>query len=95
MAYFLVLELGSRVLVNHCRRHQVAGGFQLKGQDSFRYPGAREPDKLLLAGWVVSQFWVGFGQCIRLGKTVEKTTRSSGISISNCCGVFLPYGLAS
>jgi hypothetical protein len=42
--------------VNHCRGHQVAGGFGHGGQDSFRYPGAREPDRLLLAGWVVSRF---------------------------------------
>jgi hypothetical protein len=43
-------------LVNHCRGHQVAGGFGHGGQDSFRYPGARELDRLLLAGWVVSRF---------------------------------------
>jgi hypothetical protein len=42
--------------VNHCRGHRVAGGFGHGGQDSFRYPGAREPDRLLLAGWVVSRF---------------------------------------
>jgi hypothetical protein len=48
--------------VNHCRGHRVAGGFGLGGQDSLRYPGAREPDRLLLAGWVVSRFWAGFGQ---------------------------------
>jgi hypothetical protein len=42
--------------VNHCRGQRVAGGFGHGGQDSFRYPGAREPDRLLLAGWVVSRF---------------------------------------
>jgi hypothetical protein len=42
--------------VNHCRGHRVAGGFGHGGQDSFRYPGAREPDRLLLAGWEVSRF---------------------------------------
>jgi hypothetical protein len=42
--------------VNHCRGHRVAGGFGHGGQDSFQYPGAREPDRLLLAGWEVSRF---------------------------------------
>jgi hypothetical protein len=45
--------------VNHCRGHRVAGGFGHGGQDSLRYPGAREPDRLLLAGWVVSRFGQG------------------------------------
>jgi hypothetical protein len=53
---FLVLLLGSAVLGNHCRGHRVAGGFGHGGQDSFRFPGARELDRLLLAGWEVSQF---------------------------------------
>jgi hypothetical protein len=42
--------------VNHCRGHRVAGGFGHGGQDSFQFPGAREPDRLLLAGWEVSRF---------------------------------------
>ena len=51
MAYFLVfLEFGSGFLVNHCRGHRVAGIFGLGGQYSFRYPRAREMDRLLLAG---------------------------------------------
>jgi hypothetical protein len=50
--------------VNCCRGHQVAGSFGLGGQESSRNPGAREPDRLLLAGWVVSRFWAGFGQSI-------------------------------
>jgi hypothetical protein len=41
---------GFGVLVNHCRGHQVAGSFGLGGQDSLWYPGAREMDRLLLAG---------------------------------------------
>jgi hypothetical protein len=58
--FFLVLgEFGFGVLVNHCRGHRVAGGFGHGGQDSLRYPGAREPDRLLLAGWVVSRFGQG------------------------------------
>jgi hypothetical protein len=36
--------------------HWVAGGFGHRGEDSFLYPGARDPDRLLLAGWEVSQF---------------------------------------
>jgi hypothetical protein len=68
-------EFGFGVLVNHCRGHQVAGGFGLGGQDSLRYPGAREPDRLLLAGWVVSRFWAGFGQISRLDKATGRTTR--------------------
>jgi hypothetical protein len=51
--------------VNHCRGHQVDGSFGLVGQESSRNPGAREPDRLLLAGWVVSRFWAGFGHSIR------------------------------
>ena len=34
----------------HCRGHRVARGFGHGGQDSFRFPGAREMDRLLLAG---------------------------------------------
>ena len=44
------------VFVNHCRGHRVAGGFGHGGQDSLQYLGARESDRLLLAGWVVSHF---------------------------------------
>jgi hypothetical protein len=44
--FFLVLRsLVLGVLVNHCRGHWVAGGFGHGGQDSLRYPGAREPDR--------------------------------------------------
>jgi hypothetical protein len=69
LAYFSgVGSLIFGVFVNHCKGHRVAGGFGHGGQDSLRYPRAREPDRLLLAGWVVSRFfWAGFGQCIRLG----------------------------
>jgi hypothetical protein len=70
--FFWFWEFGFGVLVNHCRGHQVAGRFGLGGQDSFWYPGARELDRLLLDGWVVSRFWAGFGQCIRLGKAAER-----------------------
>jgi hypothetical protein len=45
--------------VNHCRGHRVARGFGHGGQDSLQYPGAKEPNRLLLTGWVVSRF---FGQ---------------------------------
>jgi hypothetical protein len=58
---FLVLLLGSTILVNHPRGHRVVGGFGHRGQDSFQYPIARELDRLLLAGWEVSRFgksWV-------------------------------------
>jgi hypothetical protein len=43
----------------------VAGGTRLLGvlgsggQDSLQYPGAREPNRMLLAGWVVSRFGQG------------------------------------
>jgi hypothetical protein len=43
------------VFVNLCRGHGVVGGSWHGGQDSLRYPGAREPDRLLLVGWVVIQ----------------------------------------
>jgi hypothetical protein len=39
------------------RGASVAGSFGLGGQESLRNPGAREPDRLLLAGWEVSRFW--------------------------------------
>jgi hypothetical protein len=63
--------------VNCCRGHQVAGSFGLGGQESSRNPGARELDRLLLAGWVVSRFWAGFGQSIRqrLDKVAGRTTK--------------------
>jgi hypothetical protein len=60
--YFLVLDIF------------LVGSLGLGGQESSQNPRAREPDKLLLVGWVVSRFWVGFGQSIRLGKAVERTT---------------------
>jgi hypothetical protein len=69
------------VLVNHCRGHRVAGGFGHGGQDSFQFPGAREPDRLLLAGWEVSRF--GQSWLVHLARqgSRERTTRARGISI--------------
>jgi hypothetical protein len=67
--------------VNHCRGHRVAGGFGHGGQDSLRYPGAREPDRLLLAGWVVSRFGQGLVKATGWAKQQRRTTRSRGISI--------------
>jgi hypothetical protein len=83
VGYFLVLEFGFGVWVNCCRGHQVAGSFGLGGQESSWNPGAREPDRLLLAGWVVSRFWAGFGQSIKqsLGKVAERTIRGREFSI--------------
>ena len=46
--------------MNHRRGHQVVGGFGDGGQDSLRYPRARELYKMLLVGWVVSKFWAEF-----------------------------------
>jgi hypothetical protein len=51
--------------------HRVAGGFGHGDQDSFQFPGAREPDRLLLAGWEVSRLG-RVGQCIWLGKAARK-----------------------
>jgi hypothetical protein len=79
---FWFWEFGFGVLVNHCRGHRVAGGFGLGGQDSFRYPGAREPDRLLLAGreensvlgtvsaW--TQFQLGLGQTELGNKSLDR-----------------------
>jgi hypothetical protein len=68
--------------VNHCRGHRVAGGFGHGGQDSLRYPGAREPDRLLLAGWVVSRFLGRVWSVHQAGQSSrERTTRSTRISI--------------
>ena len=47
-------EFGLGVLVNHCRGHRVAGGFGHRSQDSLRYLGAREPNRLLGLGRVWS-----------------------------------------
>jgi hypothetical protein len=35
---------------------RVAGNFGLGGQETVRNPGAREPERLFLAGWEVNQF---------------------------------------
>jgi hypothetical protein len=59
--------------------HQVVGGFGHSGQDSFRYPGDREPKRMLLAGWEVSQFGQGMvKQQVGQGNRREdnKTSRS-------------------
>ena len=34
--------------------HRVAGNLGLEGQEIVRNPGAREPDRLFLAGWEVN-----------------------------------------
>jgi hypothetical protein len=45
------------MLLEDCHRGApVAGNFGLEGQETVRNPGAREPDRLFLAGWEVSQF---------------------------------------
>ena len=56
---FVVLWLSSTVFEYHCKGHRFARGFGHGGQDSFWFPGAREPDKMLLDGWEDSRF----GQC--------------------------------
>ena len=38
-------------------RARVAGNFGLRGQETVRNIGARDPDRLFLAGWEVNQFW--------------------------------------
>jgi hypothetical protein len=65
-------------LVNHCRGHRVAGGFGHGGQDSFRYPGARELDRLLLAGWVVSRFGQGLVKASGWARQQGKDNHISG-----------------
>jgi hypothetical protein len=68
--------------VNHRRGHRVAGGFGHGGQDSLWYPGARELDRLLLAGWVVSRFLGRVWSVHQAGQSSrERTTSSAGISI--------------
>jgi hypothetical protein len=59
----------------------VAGGFGHGGQDSFRFPGAREPDRLLLAGWEVSRFGQSWSVHQARQGSRERTTISTGISI--------------
>jgi hypothetical protein len=67
--------------VNLCRGHQVVGGFGHSGQDSFRYPGDREPERMLLAGWEVSQFGQGMvKQQVGQGNRREDNKTSMGLS---------------
>jgi hypothetical protein len=63
--------------------HQVARSFGLVGQESSQNPGAREMDKMLLASWVVSRFWAGFGQSIKqsLGRAEKREIRGQEFSI--------------
>jgi hypothetical protein len=62
--------------------HRVAGGFGHGGQDSFRYPGAREPDRLLLAGWEVSRFGQGLVSASGWARKQGKDNQiNGGISI--------------
>jgi hypothetical protein len=64
--------------VNHCRGHRVAGGFGHGGRDSFRYPGAREPNRLLLASWMVSRFGQGLvKQQVGQGRREDNQTSES------------------
>jgi hypothetical protein len=79
-------EFGLGVLVNHCRGHQVAGGFGLGGQDSLRYPGARESDRLLLAGWVVSRFGQGLVKQ-QAGQSSREDNQISG-KVASGRGIF-------
>jgi hypothetical protein len=78
---FQVLLLGSVVLGNHFRGHQIAGGFGHGGQDSFQFPGAREPDRLLLDGYEVSRFGKSWSVHHSRQGSRERTTISTGISI--------------
>jgi hypothetical protein len=73
--------------------HRVAGGFGHGGQDSFRYPGAREPDRLLLAGWEVSRFGQGWSVHQAGQGSRERTTRSMGELASGRGKVFYVFVL--
>jgi hypothetical protein len=69
--------------VNHCKGNQVVGSFGLGGQESSLNHEARELNRLLPVGWVVSQFWAGFGQSNKqsLDRAAERTTREQEFSI--------------
>jgi hypothetical protein len=71
---FLVLWESSADCEYHCRGHRVARGFGHGGQDSFRFPGAREPDRLLLAGWEDSRF----GQCWSVHQARQDNSKAQG-----------------
>ena len=75
MACFVFLVLWESFLdyEYHCRGHRVARGFGHRGQDSFRFPGARELDMLLLVGWVDSRF----GQCWSVHRARQGKTTTS------------------
>jgi hypothetical protein len=72
--FFLVLWESSADCEYHCRGHRVARGFGHGGQDSFRFPGAREPDRLLLAGWEDSRF----GQCWSVHQARQDNSKAAG-----------------
>ena len=61
----------------------MLGVLDTGGQDSFRYPGAREPDMLLLAGWEVSRFGQGMvKQQVGQGSSREDN-KTSGSLVSD------------
>jgi hypothetical protein len=52
-----VFVLGLQLTGGLSQGAPVAGNFGLGGQETVRNPGARESDRLFLAGWEVNQFW--------------------------------------
>jgi hypothetical protein len=72
--FFLVLWESFSDDEYHCRGHRVARGFGYGGQDSFWFPGARDPDRLLLDGWVDSRF----GQCWSVHWARQDSSKAAG-----------------
>jgi hypothetical protein len=55
-------------------RERVARNFGLESQETTRIPGAREPERLFLAGWEENiQFWVVWART----RTKEQGTKST------------------
>ena len=71
---FLVLWESFSDCEYHCREHRVARGFGHGGQDSFQFPGDREPDRLLLASWVDSRF----GKCWSVHRARQDSSKAAG-----------------
>jgi hypothetical protein len=62
-------KLGEPIILETLTGTVVAGNFGLRGQETARIPGAREPERLFLVGWEVN---IQFGQ---LGRIINNQER--------------------
>jgi hypothetical protein len=76
------------VLGNFYMGTVVAGNFGLRGQETARILGAREPKRLFLAGWEVN---IQFGKFGAVGQDQEQTGK--GINQPTCRSRYVFYKL--